>query len=211
MSLNKNILTKQYYIILSYYPEEANDGVYSEEEVSNIAFSELYTRAQSTISLISVCGISSKILDSMEIADLLYSAYNRDESETYDLAKALNAGYDSLYTTAPDILEKKMKELDKQIELDAIKKANDAVYEVRQEREMERKIKEKERDYDDIVSKLATLIIDENQANLGVEIAENAKEKVKNKNAKETKSVNKEENVNGKEKVRRAGRPRKTA
>ena len=76
---------------------------------------------------------------------------------------------------------------------------------------MERKIREKERDYDDIVSKLATLIIDENQANLGVEVAENAKEKVKNKNAKETKSVNKEENVNGKEKVRRAGRPRKSA
>ena len=45
MSLNRNILTKQYYIILSYYPEEANNSVYSREEISGIAFSELYTRA----------------------------------------------------------------------------------------------------------------------------------------------------------------------
>ena len=57
MSLNKNILTKQYYVILSYYPEEANNSVYASEEINNMAFSELYTRAQSTINLLSVCGI----------------------------------------------------------------------------------------------------------------------------------------------------------
>lgn len=211
MSLNRNILSKQYYIVLSYYPDEANEGVYSDEEISNIAFSELYTRAQSTISLISVCGISSKILDSVELADLLYSAYNRDEAETYDLTRALNAGYDSLYTTSPDILDKKMKELDKQIEIDAIQKANDAIYEVRQEQEKEKQLKEKERDYQDIVAKMASLIIEDNQAELGFEVTERAKEKITNKSAKKTKKEGKEEKVNEQEKVKRAGRPRKTA
>ena len=139
MSLNRNILTKQYYIILSYYPDEANNSIYGEDEISNIAFSELYTRSQSTISLLSVCGINGKILDSNELADLLYTAYNRDEAEVYDLNKAINAGYDSLYTTAPDVLEKRMKELDKQIEIEAIQKANEARKRNREKNKRKRK------------------------------------------------------------------------
>ena len=208
MSLNKNILTKQYYIILSYYPEEAGDSVYSEEEVSNIAFSELYTRAQSTISLLSVCDINGKILDSMELADLLYTAYNRDEAEVYDLHKAINAGYDNLYITAPDVLEKKMKELDKEIEIQAIEKANRAVFEVRQETEKERALKEKEENFEELVSKMAEMVLDSNEDLLGEEVVEMAKEKVKNSNEQKK---DKEEKVNGQEKVKRAGRPRKSA
>ena len=208
MSLNKNILTKQYYIILSYYPEEAADSVYSEEEVSNIAFSELYTRAQSTISLLSVCDISGKILDSIELADLLYTAYNRDEAETYDLHKAISSGYDNLYITAPDILDKKMKEIDKQIEIEAIERANKAVLEVRQESEKERAVREKEENFEALVSKMAEMVLDSNEDILSEEVVERAKEKVK---SKRTKKTDKEENANEQEKVKRAGRPRKSA
>ena len=205
MSLNKNILTKQYYVILSYYPEEAGDSVYSADEISNIAFSELYTRAQSTISLLSVCGINSKILDSVELADLLYTAYNRDEAETYDLHKAISSGYDNLYTTAPDVFEKRMKELDKQIELDAIQKANQAVYEVRQESELEKKAKEKEKEYDNLVSQMAALVLEMNEDALGKDVTKKAKEKVTGKKG------DKEEKANEQEKVKKAGRPRKSA
>ena len=93
MSLNKNILSKHYYVILSYYPEEANNSNFDKEELSNLSFSELYTKSQTVISALAVCGIHSKILDSNELAELLYVAYNRDESEKYNLKKALNAGY----------------------------------------------------------------------------------------------------------------------
>ena len=201
MSLNKNILSKQYYVILSYYPEEANDSVYAEDEVRNIAFSELYTRAQSTISLLSVCGVNGKILDSMELADLLYTAYNRDEAEIYDLKKAINAGLDNMYVTAPDILDKRMQELDKQIEIDAIAKANEAVYQVRFEQEKERELRQKEQDYKDIVSRMAARILEDNENVLGSNVVEKAKEKLENK----------EEKTDEQKKVKRAGRPRKTA
>ena len=201
MSLNKNILSKQYYIILSYYPEEANNSIYSEDEVRNIAFSELYTRAQSTISLLSVTGVVGKILDSMEIADLLYSAYNRDEAEMYDLTKALNAGLDNMYVTAPDILDKRMQELNKQIEIDAIAKANEAVYKVKNEREKEKEIRKTEREYDEIVKKLALSILKENENVLGSNITEAAKNNIENEGDK----------INEQKKVKRAGRPRKTA
>ena len=201
MSLNKNILSKQYYIILSYYPEEANDSVYSEDEIRNIAFSELYTRAQSTISLLSVTGVTGKILDSMEIADLLYTAYNRDEAEMYDLTKALNAGLDNMYVTAPDILDKRMQELNKQIEIDAIAKANEAVYKVKNEREKEKEIRKLEKEYDEIVKRLALSILEENENVIGSNIAEAAKNNIENEGDK----------ANEQKKVKRSGRPRKTA
>ena len=201
MSLNKNILSKQYYVILAYYPEEANDSKYADDEVRNIAFSELYTRAQSTISLLSVCGVNGKILDSMELADLLYTAYNRDEAELYDLKKAIDAGLDNMYVTAPDILDKRMKELDKQIEIDAIAKANEAVYKVRHEQEKERELRQREQEYKDIVSRMAARILEDNESTLGSNVVEMAKEKLEDK----------EEGENEQQKVKRAGRPRKTA
>ena len=210
MSLNRNILTKQYYIVLSHYPEEAVNGIYGQEELNNIAFSELYTKAQSTISLLSVCGINGKILDSNELADLLYSAYNRDEAEIYDLNKAIDSGYDSLYTTSEDVIEKRMKELDKQIEMDAIKRANDAVNEVIKEREVERKLKEKERDYEYIVNTMANLMIENNEGSLGKDIAEEAKEKISKKNTKNKKD--KEEVIsNDHEQTKKTRRTRKSA
>ena len=190
MSLNKNILTKHYYIVLSHYPEEAINSVYGQEEINNIAFSELYTKAQSTISLLSVCGINGKILDSNELADLLYSAYNRDEAELYDLNRAINAGVDSLYTTSQDVIEKRMEELDKQIEMDAIKKANDAVNEVVREREIDRQLREKERDYEYIVNAMASLMIENSEDTLGKKLVDEAKEKIENsKNKKDKKEV----------------------
>lgn len=210
MSLNRNILTKNYYIILSHYPDETINGVYGQEEINNIAFSELYTKAQSTISLLSVSGINGKILDSNELADLLYTAYNRDDAELYDLNKAINAGYDSLYTTSEDVIEKRMKELDKQIELDAIKKANDAVNQVVREREEERKLKEKERDYEYIVNAMAGMMIENNEETLGKEIVEEAKEKLSKKNTKNIKDK-KEATSNDQEQNKKTRRTRKSA
>ena len=216
MSLNRNILRKQYYIVLSHYPEEAGNSDYQEDEIKDIAFSELYTRAQSTISLLSVCGINAKTLDSFELADLLYAAYNRDEAETYDLTKAINSGYDSMYVTAPDVLDKRMKELDKQIEAEAIERANNAIYKVKNEQEKERRLKEMEENYVETIRKLAASIIGKNANVLGEETAERAKKEVLQENepsqAKKDKKMNvKEEKTNEQKKVRRAGRPRKTA
>ena len=101
---------------------------------------------------------------------------NRDEAETYDLHKAINSGYDNLYITSPDILDKRMEELDKQIEIEAIQKANDAVLEVRQESEKEKALKEKERNYEDAISKMAEFILESNKDLLGEEVVGKAKE-----------------------------------
>lgn len=209
MSLNKNILTKQYYIVLSHYPEEANNDIYAEEEINNLAFSELYTRAQSTISLLSVCGINSKILDSYELADLLYAAYNRDEAEVYDLKRAINAGYDSLYTTAPDVIDKRIQELDRQMEEEAIRKASTIVDEVKQEKENERILREKEKNYNELLDQMVEFVIENNRDILGDDVTDSAKEKVKTKGTKQ-KSQKKEVKTNEQERTKRTRRTRKS-
>lgn len=204
MSLNRNILSKQYYIIIPYYPEELNSGNYAKEEISNAAFSELYTRAQSMINLLSVCGVNGKILDSFEIAELLYKAYNRDESEIYDLRKALNSGFDEMYVTAPNVLDKRMEELDKQIEQEAIAKANEAAFQAREESEKEKKLKKKEREFSDLIAKMSKIILENNKSILGKEIVDKAKEKI-------DKGAVKEAENNEQKEVKKAGRPRKLA
>lgn len=135
MSLNKNVLNQKYYIIVPYYPEELGQNDFDKQEIQNLAFSELYTRAQSVIRTLAACDVNGKILTSNELVDLLYVAYNRDEQEVYGLDKALRAGYDELYSTAPDILDKKMRALDNQIEQEAFKKANEKVIEAQSAKE----------------------------------------------------------------------------
>ena len=176
MSLNKNVLNKKYYVVIPYFVEELGDNLYDKEEIRNLAFSELYTRAQSVVRTLSVCGINSRVLNSNELVELLYVAYNRDEAEVYGLDKALRAGYDELYSTAPDVVDKQMKELDRQIEEAALEKAKDKVSEARSDKQ--RALAEKRNAKRDLIDELAQLIIEQNTQFIGEDIAQEAIKKV---------------------------------
>ena len=178
MSLNKNILNKQYYIVISYTPEGDESALMGEDEIAELAFSELYTRAQSLSRVLMVCDVSSKILNSMELAELLYVAYNRDESDIFGIDKAFAAGYDSLYVTAPDVLDKKKKNLDRVIEEKAWNKANEAVTKARIKSKKEREVEEKEQNLDDLIKEMAQMIVEQNASNLTSEIADKAIEEI---------------------------------
>lgn len=189
MSLNKNVLNKKYYIVIPYYTSELGQNDFDKGEKKNLAFSELYTRAQSIIRTLSVCGINAGILDSNGLVDLLYVAYNRDDAEVYGLDKALKAGYDELYSTAPDVLDKKMRALDAKITQEAFIKANNAVVEAKSKKQ--KALERKENRMDDLIEQMAQLIIDENRAAIGNKVADEAQDVIKE------------------ERARRKGRPRK--
>lgn len=176
MSLNKNILSKNYYIIVPYYSSEAGNEKLDKEEIKGMAFSELYTRCQSIISSISACGVRGKILRTNELIELLYMAYNRDEAETFGLDKAIKAGYNEIYSTATDVYEKKMRELDKMIEERATEKAKLKVSEAKSE--IQKQVEEKENNIDEIVDELAKLILEENEPYIGKEVKDLAIEKI---------------------------------
>lgn len=183
MSLNKNILNKKYYIIIPYYSSESGNDNLDKAEIEGIAFSELYTRAQSLIESISTCGVRGKILKSNELIELLYMAYNRDEAETFGLDKAIKAGFDEIYSTAPNVLKKKMVEIDKIIEDKAIAIANAKVDEAKTE--LERQVEEKEENIDDLIAEMAKMIIQENEPYLGTELTNKAIEKLDEENTNE--------------------------
>lgn len=189
MSLNKNVLNQKYYVVIPYYADELGENNFDKKEITSLAFSELYTRAQSIVRTLGVCGVNGKILDSNALADLLYVAYNRDDAEVYGVEKAIQAGYDELYSTAPDVLDKKMKALNEQIEKEAFDKANQKVMEAKSDKQ--KALEKKQDSMEDLIDQMAKMIIEQNKNIVGKEIAQNAIEKV------------------NQDKVKRKGRPKK--
>lgn len=184
MNLNKNILKKHYYIIISYTPEETNSK-YDEEEIKNRAFSDLYTRAQSLIASIGVCSVSAKVLNSEELAELLYIAYNRDEAEIYQLSDALKAGVDELYSTGKDVLDKRIIEINKEISQKAKENANEAAVQAILDQERVRKVKQKEARMNELIDEMAKELLDENEEILGSDVIDEAKKIIEKDKTKE--------------------------
>ena len=131
MSQNQNVLQQNTYVIVSYYTAEFGGEInnYSKEEIDNISFSELYTRVQAVIRSLASAEVYGRVLESEELAELLYIAYNRDESEVLNLRKAFDAGFNDFYVTSPDILEKKKRKIEQEIEEQAIELATSSLLE----------------------------------------------------------------------------------
>lgn len=200
MSLNKNVLSKKYYVIVPYYVEDLGaNSTFDKEEIRNMAFQELYTRSQSIIRTLSSCEVIGKILNSNELADLLYIAYNRDEAEVFSIDRAARAGYEELYTTAPDVLEKEMKALDEEIEKRAIAMANEKVMQARSPKQQQ--IDQKRARLQELVRQRAQMIIKQNAAYLGRQTAETAEKLIE-----ENDNENKQEEIVEEEKPKRTRR-----
>lgn len=202
MSLNKNVLKKHYYIVIPYNTSDLGNDMLSDEEKKQMVFSELYTRSQALIRTLFACSMKCKVMDSYELAELLYVAYNRDESEVYGIEKALKAGYTELYSTAPDVLDKKMEALNKEIEAKALEMAKEYVDEIKSEKE--KAVEKKEESIDELIDEMATAILKENEKYIGKDVTEEAIKRVKGKKQK------KEEKANDKEEKKRTRRTTKT-
>jgi len=150
MSTNKNILQQKTYVVIPFYVAELGGNIdnFSKDEIDGMCFAELYTRSQNIASALATSSVSCKILDSEELSELLYVAYNRDESELYQLSKALDAQYDSLYSSGKDVLEKKEQLLDEQLNLDAIDLATNSILKAdrkKKDEEFREEMKKKDR------------------------------------------------------------------
>lgn len=200
MSLNKNVLNKKYYIIIPYFSEESTDEKYAKDEISSMAFSELYGKAQAIIRALASCSVGGKILTSKELVDLLYVAYNRDEAERFGIEKAMLAGYDELYSTSQDVFEKKIKVLDEEIKDKAIDLANETIMKVKSR--PQKIADDKQSKFEELVKKMAEVVINDNKEYLGQDVAESAIEELE----KMVEEGGKEEN----EKEKRTTRTRKT-
>lgn len=180
LSSNRNVLQQRTYVVVSYYSAEIGGGLdrYSKEEIYNMCFAELYTRCQNIASALATSQISSTILDSEELAELLYVAYNRDEAEVLQLAKALDSQYDALYSSGKDVLTKKQEKLDQEINIAAIDMATDSLLKADRQKQIEEldlAISKEEK-----IRKKANEILDTYQDQLDPRVYQLAKEEVKN-------------------------------
>ena len=134
------MLQQKTYIVVSYYASEIGETKkYSDIELNDLVFSELFTRTQTILNALTSSEITGKVLNSE--AELLYVAYNRESSDTYTLKNALDAQYDRLYSTAKDVLETRKQELRKQIETEAMKLATNSITKADEQLREERKQK----------------------------------------------------------------------
>ena len=128
ISLNKHVLQRKFYILLSYNKSDvAATAEFTKEELYDICQRELFTRAQTLVSSLSSCSVQGKILNSNEIAELLYISYNRDDEKLLDIRTALDSGFYRLYSTSKDVFQKKEELMQKQVEEEALNRVKDAL------------------------------------------------------------------------------------
>lgn len=184
MSLNENVQQQKNYIIVSYFTNElGNVSDYSKEEIDNMCFSELYTRTNSVIRSLASAEVTGKILDSEELSELLYMAYNRDEAEVMNFNKALDAQYDRLYSTGKDALQKRQQLLEEQIKTEAVNLATESLLAADEERKKELENKKKKRQR---VKEEALQIVEEYKDQMDDDLYQRTKNNIDKRAGKET-------------------------
>ena len=112
LSANKNMLQRNFYVLVSYYKSEiTNVTSFDNEEVLDICYSELATRCENIISGLNMCSVTGEMLRSTELAELLYSAYNRDDYNVISVKDAIESGFHRLYSTSKDAIEIKNEKI----------------------------------------------------------------------------------------------------
>lgn len=128
LSLNKNMLQRNFYVLVSYYKSEITGASnFKQDEIMDLCYSELFTRVNNIMSGLSMSSVSGEVLRSNDIAELIYSSYNRDDHNIIKVRDALDSGFYRLYSTSEDAITKKNKMLIESIRQEAEYKAVEAL------------------------------------------------------------------------------------
>ena len=131
MSANKNLLERNFYVVVSYNTSEiAAVDKFDKDEIVEMCYTELHTRCVNMLSGLSACSITGNILNSNELADLLYSAYNRDDRGLVSVEEALDSGIFRLYSTSEDAINRKSLAIDQYLQDSARIQALEALRDV---------------------------------------------------------------------------------
>lgn len=130
LSLNKYLLQRKFYVVLSYNKSEiVSTEKFSNEEYEELCYRELYTRAQGMIGSLMACSVKGRILNSNELAELIYISLNKDDEKTLSIRTALESGFYRLYSTSEDVRVKRQEALDEEIKQQSLKRIEEAIKE----------------------------------------------------------------------------------
>ena len=161
LNRNRNVLEQETYIIVSYYAEELGQRGenYTQEERESIIFSELFTRCNNISNALRSSSISSRVLNSEELVELLFNAFNRDELENINLKNYLENEADKLYTTSQDVLNKRKKMLQEEINIQGIELATQSITKADKKRKKE--IEELEKNKNEKIKEKAKVTLEQ--------------------------------------------------
>lgn len=130
LAANKQMLQRRFYIILSYNKSDlVTTEKFSKKEYEDLCYRELYTRAQGIVSSLLACSVTARVLNSNELAELLYISLNKDDEKTLDIRKSIESGFYRLYTTSDDVREKRQKIIDEEIMKESMKRIEESIRE----------------------------------------------------------------------------------
>ena len=168
LSLNKNVLKQKTYIIVTYYTSEFNgNNKFNKEEADNIFFSELYTRTKMVLRAIGSAGVTGRILDSEELAELLYVAYNRDDANMLPFS-----------TTGKDVLKKKAELIDEKIEEEAVNLVTESI------EKADEQIREEQQKMEEAIIKRAQELAEEHKHQMTNQLYKKTKEQINKRGRK---------------------------
>lgn len=128
MSSNKNLLQRSFYVLVSYSTSEISAvDKFNKDELIEMCSTELTTRCQAIISALASCSVSGKTLNSNELADLLYTAYNRDDVGLMNVKDNIEAGMFRLYSSSEDAFMKQEEALEEYLDNEAKIRALEAI------------------------------------------------------------------------------------
>ena len=176
MSTNKNLLQRKFYVLISYNTSEISAvDKFTKEEIIEMCSSELITRCRGIISALSSCSVSGKTLDSNEIADLLYSAYNRDDKGLMSVKEALDSGFFRMYSVSEDAFVKKEEALEKYLQDQSKLRALEAIKYVMENDQVKTQASEVLEEEEEISSRATNLV---KTAELEPEMEDKVKKKI---------------------------------
>ncbi len=128
MNRNKRMLQRNFYILVSYTTSEITSvEKFNKTELIDMCSTELTTRCQAILGALASCSVSGNVLDSNELAQLLYNAYNRDDASVMNIKDSIESGFFRLYTVSEDAFYKKQKEMESYLNSKARLKALEAI------------------------------------------------------------------------------------
>lgn len=128
MNRNKKMLQRNFYILVSYNTSEITSvEKFNKSELIEMCSTELTTRCQSILGALASCSVSGTILDSNDLAQLLYNAYNRDDASLMNIKDSLDSGFYRLYTVSEDAFTKQQEQLEQYLDDRARLKALEAI------------------------------------------------------------------------------------
>lgn len=100
----KNMIDKKYILSISYLHDSMkfNEELSYEEIIQN-AYFNLITKGNSIKSILKGSNLDTKILNCVEIAEVIYSSYNKEDSENIKLRNSLKSKFSSLFVTSKPV------------------------------------------------------------------------------------------------------------